>query len=116
MRPMMNRWRLVGLVLNFVGTMVLLWYSTQVLTILPRGDLRTTVGTWATSPWWWHGGLALNILGFVCQAISNVLGGERRPPRPADTAQEALSPAASLPAMVANDCREGRGPDNDSCL
>jgi hypothetical protein len=103
MRPPVNRWRLAGVVLNFVGTMVLLVYSGQVLSLTPAYELQITFDTWATSPWWWYRGLGLNILGFLCQLISNFCGGERRAPPPAGTAQEALSPAASLPSMVAND-------------
>lgn len=116
MRPPVNRWRLVGLILNFVGTVVLLWHSGQVLSITPAYELRITFDTWATSPWWWYGGLGLNILGFVCQLISNFRGGERWPPPPAGTAQEALAPTASPLAMVADGHRDCSSPDNDSCL
>jgi hypothetical protein len=80
MRPPPNWWSLTGLILNFVGTIVLLWYSKQWLSITPAGSLRVTFGTWATSPWWWYAGLGLNILGFLCQLISNICGVTRRAP------------------------------------
>jgi hypothetical protein len=83
MRPPVNRWRLAGVVLNCVGTMILLWYSRQPVSVTPTGHLEITVGTWATSRWWLFGSLGLNLLGFGCQLISNFRGGERRTPHPA---------------------------------
>jgi hypothetical protein len=102
MQSPVNWWGLAGVVLNFVGTMVLLGYSAEVLYVHPSGHLLITYGTWATSLWWWYGGLGLNILGYVCQFISYGWGGQRRAPPPAGTAHEGPSPVASLPSTVTN--------------
>jgi hypothetical protein len=76
MRAPENWWRFIGMILNFVGSMTLLWYSWQVLWITP--DSHELAFDPFVSPWWWYGGLLGNILGFGLQLVSQVYGRNRQ--------------------------------------
>jgi hypothetical protein len=70
-----NWWRFTGIILNFVGSMTLLWYSSRVIWIASGPELAFNP---SVSPWWWYGGLLGNILGFGLQLVSQVYGRNRQ--------------------------------------
>jgi hypothetical protein len=55
-----NWWRFAVLILNFVGSMLLLWHSGRVMRITPAYNIAVAAGV---SSWPWHVGFGLNIAG-----------------------------------------------------